>query len=147
MDCCCCLMLCACLLPGGSNLYLWSVMLSIASMRRSFQSSPAVPPAPSLPPPCLLPAPSLPPSCPLPGPGCSGDELDDDFLPGDDLNAGAKERQRLLLLRVRQVLLHVAASLDLPANPLDDIIERLGGAAKVAEMTGRKSAVVSAHHC
>ena len=84
------------------------------------------------------------PSIPLPAccPGDGGEE--GEF----DLECGAsdadRERHRVLLYRVRQVLLHVAGALDLPANPLDDIIERLGGAAKVAEMTGRKSSVVGA---
>ena len=34
-----------------------------------------------------------------------------------------------------------------PANPLDAIIERLGGSKAVAELTGRKSAVVSLAEC
>ena len=74
--------------------------------------------------------------------GFEGQEGESDFEFGD--SEAGRERHRVLLHRVRQVLLHVAGALDLPANPLDDIIERLGGAAKVAEMTGRKSSVVSA---
>lgn len=34
-------------------------------------------------------------------------------------------------------LLHRANNLLLPKNPLDDLFDRLGGAANVAEMTGR----------
>ena len=36
-----------------------------------------------------------------------------------------------------RTLLHRAKNLVLPKNPLDDLIDRLGGAKNVAEMTGR----------
>ena len=36
----------------------------------------------------------------------------------------------------------MAAALNLPINPLDDLIEQLGGPDKVAEMTGRSSRIV-----
>ncbi|CAG9464449.1 unnamed protein product [Pedinophyceae sp. YPF-701] len=42
----------------------------------------------------------------------------------------------------RQSLLDEISRLDLPANPLDDLIDQLGGPEQVAEMTGRKARLV-----
>lgn len=42
------------------------------------------------------------------------------------------------LLRLRSMLLRLAAALELPPNPLDDLTDRMGGEAAVAELTGRK---------
>ncbi|XP_057949637.1 protein FORGETTER 1 [Malania oleifera] len=41
-------------------------------------------------------------------------------------------------------ILEIIRSLDLPNNPLDDIIDQLGGPDKVAEMTGRRGMLVRA---
>ena len=46
------------------------------------------------------------------------------------------------LVTLRSELLAAAEALDLPASPLDDLIDRLGGPDKVAEMTGRKGRLV-----
>jgi hypothetical protein len=46
------------------------------------------------------------------------------------------------LRRMRDAALASVAGLDLPLNPLDEIIDRLGGPTKVAEMTGRKCRLV-----
>ncbi|XP_009595784.1 protein FORGETTER 1 isoform X2 [Nicotiana tomentosiformis] len=44
----------------------------------------------------------------------------------------------------RSKILDIIRSLDLPNNPLDDIIDQLGGPEKVAEITGRKGMLVRA---
>ena len=46
------------------------------------------------------------------------------------------------MLRIRAMLIKIASSLELPANPLDDLTKRLGGPSKVAEMTGRKGQLI-----
>ena len=46
------------------------------------------------------------------------------------------------LSEIRAELLREARSLRLPDNPLDELIAALGGADKVAELTGRKMRLV-----
>ena len=48
------------------------------------------------------------------------------------------------LLAMRQDILDQIPSLNLPPNPLDDLIDRLGGADQVAEMTGRSGRMLRA---
>lgn len=46
------------------------------------------------------------------------------------------------LVAKRQVLLDAIHYMDLPPNPLDDLIDRLGGVDQVAEMTGRSGRII-----
>jgi len=60
------------------------------------------------------------------------------------------ERNKLLpspaplpeLVEKRQRILEKVSALGLPPNPLDDLIERLGGIEEVAEMTGRSARII-----
>ncbi|EEF43544.1 protein FORGETTER 1 [Ricinus communis] len=47
-------------------------------------------------------------------------------------------------LERKSKILEIIRSLDLPNNPLDDLIDQLGGPEKVAEMTGRRGMLVRA---
>ncbi|XP_050215928.1 protein FORGETTER 1 isoform X2 [Mercurialis annua] len=47
-------------------------------------------------------------------------------------------------LQRKSKILEIIRSLDLPNNPLDDLIDQLGGPDKVAEMTGRRGMLVRA---
>lgn len=51
------------------------------------------------------------------------------------------------LLRLRSMLLRLASALELPPNPLDDLTDRMGGEAAVAELTGRKVGMIGVYGC
>jgi hypothetical protein len=80
----------------------------------------------------------------------SDDELDLDEDPAAKANLVADEdddeAEFLVidpyLLKTRDLLLSVVNALELPANPLDTLIDLLGGVRNVAEMTGRQGLMV-----
>ena len=95
--------------------------------------------------PIALPPPELPRIPPVPSAGAS------DFDKAEYLRITAlAERIRSMpdpepipeLVERRRILLESIRLLDLPPNPLDDIIDRLGGVENVAEMTGRSGRVL-----
>jgi hypothetical protein len=47
-------------------------------------------------------------------------------------------------LERKSKIIEIIRSLNLPNNPLDDIVDQLGGPEKVAEMTGRRGMLVRA---
>ncbi|KAK9815574.1 hypothetical protein WJX72_006088 [[Myrmecia] bisecta] len=65
------------------------------------------------------------------------DELHDQRAPG-----GNGWGPHPILLHIRGMLLCAVQATELPANPLDQLVHLLGGAGKVAEMTGRRTTLV-----
>ncbi|GAB4819275.1 hypothetical protein N2152v2_006321 [Parachlorella kessleri] len=61
---------------------------------------------------------------------------DEGLLSDPDAPRPSKE-----LIRIRGWLRRLVAAMELPANPLDQLIDLLGGADRVAELTGRKGSV------
>jgi hypothetical protein len=79
------------------------------------------------------------------------DDDDDDVPPVDDPRArrgtprGAPRlppRLHADCVEAKNILLDLIDALDLPPNPLDELIDELGGPTQVAEMTGRRTRVV-----
>ena len=46
------------------------------------------------------------------------------------------------MVRIIEMLSKIVKSMEMPANPLDQLTDLLGGASKVAEMTGRKGQLI-----
>ena len=73
--------------------------------------------------------------------GASDPLLSSTSNPGDIKPLGPL-REHPDCVEARRILLEQAARLDLPPNFLDELIDRLGGPGRVAEMTGRRGRIV-----
>ncbi|GLT54089.1 hypothetical protein SLA2020_273180 [Shorea laevis] len=71
-------------------------------------------------------------------------EKTDEYLQARDAYLAELLKRYEAALERKTKILEIIRSLDLPNNPLDDIIDQLGGPDKVAEMTGRRGMLVRA---
>lgn len=71
-------------------------------------------------------------------------EKTDEFLQARQVYLADLMKRYEAALERKSKILEIIRSLDLPNNPLDDIIDQLGGPDKVAEMTGRRGMLVRA---
>ncbi|KAG0494617.1 hypothetical protein HPP92_005611 [Vanilla planifolia] len=71
-------------------------------------------------------------------------EKTDEYLHARDAYAAELQKRYEAANERKNKILDIVKSLNLPNNPLDDIIDQLGGPDKVAEMTGRKGMLVRA---
>ncbi|MED6108924.1 udp-glycosyltransferase [Stylosanthes scabra] len=71
-------------------------------------------------------------------------EKTDEYLQARQAYIEELQKRYDAALERRTNILEIIRSLDLPNNPLDDIIDQLGGPEKVAEVTGRRGMLVRA---
>ncbi|XP_047315332.1 protein FORGETTER 1 [Impatiens glandulifera] len=80
----------------------------------------------------------------VPGDWCcsSCKEKTDDYLQAREAYVAELQKRYDGAVQRKSKILEIVRSLDLPNNPLDDIIDQLGGPNKVAEVTGRRGMLV-----
>ncbi|KHN35773.1 Protein strawberry notch like 1 [Glycine soja] len=71
-------------------------------------------------------------------------EKTDEYLQARQAYIAELQKRYDAALERKTKILEIIRSLDLPNNPLDDIVDQLGGPDKVAEMTGRRGMLVRA---